>query len=83
MTKNRSMEWVKFLDQAMKIYLNRKHRTIKITPIEGDMDENEMKIRSTYMEKYFKARMKMKRPKFSVGDTVRLFKERGNFHRGY
>ena len=83
MAKNRSVESVKFLDQAMKIYLNRKHRTIKLTPIEGDMDENETKIRSTYLEKYIKGGMIMERPKFSVGDTVRLFKERGNFHRGY
>ena len=30
---NRSLKWVQFLDQAMKIYLNRKHRTIKMSPI--------------------------------------------------
>ena len=27
--------------------------------------------------------MKKKRAKFSVGDTVRIFQERGTFHRGY
>ena len=83
MAANKSKEWVKFLDQAMKIYLNRRHRTIKMSPIEGDKDENEVKIRSTYLKRYIKAGLKMKKPKFSVGDTVRLFKERGNFHRGY
>ena len=83
MSHNRSLEWVKFLDQAMKIYLNRKHRTIKMSPIEGDKDENEVEIRNTYLKKYIKAGLGMKKPKYSVGDTVRIFKERGNFHRGY
>ena len=83
MARNNSNDWVKFLDQAMNIYLKRKHRTIKMSPIEGDKDENEIKIRSTYLQRYNKAGFKKKKEKFSVGDTVRLFKERGNFHRGY
>ena len=54
-----------------------------MSPIEGDKDENEVEICSTYLKKYIKAGLKLKKPKFYVGDTVRLFKERGNFHRGY
>ena len=27
--------------------------------------------------------MKTQKAKFSVGDSVRIFKERGTFHRGY
>ena len=27
--------------------------------------------------------MKTQKPKFSVGDSVRIFQERGTFHRGY
>ena len=41
MARNNSLEWVKYIDQAMKIYLNRKHRTIGISPKEGDKEENE------------------------------------------
>ena len=83
MRKNNSYEWVRFLDQAMKIYLHRKHRTIKMSPMEGEKNENGGKIRRTYFEKYRDADMKQQKVKFSVGDSVRIYKERGTFHRGY
>ena len=67
----------------MEIYLNRKHRTIKMTPIEAEKDENEIKVRQTYFERYRNAEMKKQKIKFSVGDTVRIYKQRGTFHRGY
>ena len=81
--KNNSYEWVRFLDHAMKIYLNRKHRTIKMTPIEGEKDVNEKKLRKIYLERYRNADLKRQRAKFSVGDSVRIYKQRGTFHRGY
>ena len=83
MKQNNSYEWVKYLDKAMKIYLNRNHRTIKMSPLEAEKDENEIKVRQTYFEKYRKADMKKQKAKFSVGDSVRIYKERGTFHRGY
>ena len=83
MKHNNSFEWTKFIDAAMKIYLNRKHRTIKMTPLEAEKDENESIVRSTYWRRYKKADKKKKQAKFSVGDSVRIFKERGTFHRGY
>ena len=83
MRKNNSYEWVKFLDQAMKIYLNRKHRTIKMSPLEAEKPENEIKVRRIYLERYRKADFKRQKVKFSVDDTVRIFKKRGTFHRGY
>ena len=30
-----------------------------------------------------KSNIKKRRPKYKIGDTVRIFAERGNFHRGY
>ena len=83
MAKNNSLEWVKFIDQAMKIYLNRNHRTIGMSPIEGDKKENEEVLRQRYLERYIKSNLKRRDPKFSVGDTVRIWGERGQFHRGY
>ena len=83
MKKNNSYEWVRFLDHAMKIYLNRKHRTIKMSPIEGEKDVNEKKLRKIYLERYRNADLKQQRAKFSVGDSVRIYKQRGTFHRGY
>ena len=83
MKQNNTYEWTKLIDKAMKIYLNRKHRTIKMSPLEAEKDENGPILRQTYLKKYIKAGKKKIKPKFSVGDTVRIYKERGTFHRGY
>ena len=83
MKQNNTYEWTKLIDKAMKIYLNRKHRTIKMTPLEAEKDENGPILRQTYLKKYIKAGKKKRKPKFSEGDTVRIYKERGTFHRGY
>ena len=55
MHQNNSLEWVKFLDDAMKIYLNRTHRTIKMSPLEAEKDENASSLLKTYYKKYMKA----------------------------
>ena len=47
------------------------------------MDQNEKQIRSIYVTKYNKAGLKQKKAKFSVGDSVRILKERRTFHQGY
>ena len=67
----------------MKMYLNRKHRTIKMSPLEAEKDENEYDVRRTYYLPYIKAGKKKQNPKFSLGDSVRIFKDRGTFHPGY
>ena len=67
----------------MKIYLNRKHRTIGMSPLEGDKKENENDIRDLYLEKYKKMNKVKRNPKFKVGDTVRIWKEKHQFHCGY
>ena len=40
MAKYNSLSLVEYIDQAIKIYLNRNHRTIGMSPIEGDKKEN-------------------------------------------
>ena len=48
----------------MKIYLNRKHRTIKMTPLEAENDENGPILRQTYLKKYLKAARKKRNLNF-------------------
>ena len=43
MAKNNYLNWVGYIDQALKIFLNRKHRTIQMSPIDGDKEENKKK----------------------------------------
>ena len=83
MRQNNSYEWIKFIDSAMHIYLNRRHRTIKMSPLEAEKAKNAPILRQIYFEKYRKADLKTQKPKFSEGDSVRIFNERGTFHRGY
>ena len=83
MNQKNTLKWVTLLDSAMEIYLNRTHRTIKMTPLEAEKNENATRLRKIYFEKYSKAGGKKQKPKFKVGDTVRIFNERGQFHRGY
>ena len=83
MASNQSYEWSRFTEKAMQIYLNRKHRTIGMSPMEAELEANEIKVREAFLRKYNKAGLKYKKPKFGVGDTVRIWSERKTFARGY
>ena len=54
-----------------------------MSPLEAEKDENEYDVRRTYYLRYIKAGKKKQKPKFSLGDSVGIFKERGTFHHGY
>ena len=83
MAFNRSLEWTNFLDQAMHIYLNRVHSTIKMTPLDAEKKQNEKIVRNNLHYFFQKNRGVKQKAKFSVGDTVRIWKERRTFQRGY
>ena len=71
------------LEKAKNIYLNRKHRTIKMSPIQAEKSTNQSKLRQIYKKKYLKAKTHRNNPKFNVGDRVRISVTRGRFQRGY
>lgn len=72
------------LGKATKIYLNRKHRTIKMSPAEAELPKSQKKLSRIYHEKYRKATLtRKKKLKFKVGDTVRISILRTPFKRGY
>ena len=54
-----------------------------MSPYERDKAENENEIRQQYLKRYIKSNIKRKKPKYSIGDTVRIWGERGQFHCGY
>ena len=78
-------EWTsdEVLGEAKKIYLNREHRTIKMSPNQAELPENQAKIRRIYLDKYQEAEKNRKLPKFKVGEKVRISILRGRFNRGY
>ena len=80
---HKSLEWTKYIEMALHIYHNRIHRTIKMTPNEAELEKNRLKLLNIYKEKYDKIDKKRKRPKYECGQTVRVFKDKGKFRRGY
>ena len=80
---HKSLEWTKYIEMALHIYHNRIHRTIKMTPNEAELEKNRLKLLNIYKEKYDKIDKKRKRPKYECGQTVRVFKDKGKFKRGY
>ena len=77
--------WVSdlILGNAKTIYLNRKHRTIKMSPTDAEKEINQPKLRRVFYDKYMKINKIKKKPKFKVGDTVRISASRSPFKRGY
>ena len=67
------------LDRLMNEYNNKKHSTIKMTPSEGSMKENEdIVFINTNKPMTIKNNQK-----FKVSDTVRISRLKGIFEKGY
>merc|ERR1712143_102332 len=79
MAFNRSFEWTKFLDQALHIYLNRTHSTIKMSPLDGEKKANEKIVRNNLHQYFLKRGGKKQKPKFSVGDKGRIWGKSSSF----
>ena len=76
--------WINCIDHAMKIYLNRKHRTIKMSPLDAEKPKNESIVRQNLSDFFSKnSRLKPQKQKFQVGDKVRVWKFHRTFKRGY
>ena len=83
MAKNRNLKWTNYISDAMKIYLNRKHRTIGIAPIAAELEENQVIVRKNLLKFFHKSGLKKQKPKFAKNDTVRIWSQRRTFQRGY
>ena len=70
------------LDKLVNGYNNRKHSSIKMTPTEASKKGNEKQVFvNLYKDEIYS---KPKKPKFSIGDKVRLSKyKRRVFDKGY
>jgi len=76
---NDNKHWLKLLPLLVIEYNNRKHSTIKMTPIEGSKKENEEWIK----ENVFSEELSNKKPKFKVNQYVRIYKYKNLFEKGY
>ena len=87
MTAANTAKWLDFLDPVVKTYNTRSQKSLHgLCPLDAHRKENESWLRKKYLEDYarFKAKFAKRRPKFKIGDTVRIAKDRTAFGpRGY
>lgn len=82
MTENNTYRFKDVFQNLVKTYNLRKHRMIGYSPDEAENNDNiHLQIRLNLSKYYDK--IKSKKPKFSIGDTVRIVKLKGKFSRGY
>lgn len=77
---NNTNKYVDVLRELVDQYNNTLHSTIKMTPKEASLKENENKV---YLNTYGIVMSNDKQPKFKVGDCVRISKKKKTFEKGY
>ena len=77
-TLNNNTIWIKDLNKLVKEYNNSSHRTIKMKPIDASKKSNENIVRKNY-----NFEITDKKPKFSIGDKVRVSLLKNTFEKGY
>lgn len=85
-TEENTRRWIDMLDELIKQYNNRKHSTIKMTPLEAkqlDKDEERKLWMMLYKNKYGDSKYQKKQPKYKVGDWVRISRQKGIFEKGF
>lgn len=74
---NGNYRWISMLDKLTEKYNNTKHRTIKMRPVDVRL-EDEKRLLAVYQFPKIKSK-----PKFKVGDFVRISKHKHVFEKGY
>src|SRR6266853_1973035 len=78
-TELETNKWVKSLPELVNEYNNRVHRTIGMTPVDGSKKENEEQIK----REVFSTNFTNSKPRFHVGEYVRIYKYKNLFEKGY
>ena len=78
---NSTNVYIDVLPDLVREYNNTRHSSIKMTPVKASKKENELKVwRNLYPDHLEIYDIK---PKFSVGDKVRVSKKKKTFEKGY
>ena len=75
---NNNTIWIKGLNKLVEEYINSYHRSIKMTPFNASKKSNDNIVRKNYNFK-----ITDKKPKFSIGDKVRISLLKNTFEKGY
>ena len=78
--RSSTKDWVSLLPDLLYNYNTSRHRSIGMTPTEASQKENEATV---YRALFPKEIQKSQKPKFKVGDHVRITVKRKDFRKGY
>ena len=76
---NNTTKYLDILPALLTRYNHSNHRSIGMTPHDASQKENEKQVRVKLQGKS----TKWKRPKFTIGDQVRIVKIKRHFEKGY
>ena len=79
-TANNTTKYYDVLDELVNQYNNTYHSSIKMTPVEASKKKNEQQV---YNNLYGEQEEKPEKPKFKLGDRVRIIRKKGRFEKGY
>src|SRR6266853_5347678 len=71
------------LPDLLAEYNNSFHRSIKATPVFASKKENEAQIRENINDVQSVKNNNQKKPKYRVGDLVRIYRYKSHFAKGY
>lgn len=88
MEHNNSIRWIDHMQTALNIYMSRKHSSTGMSPDEALNKENQKIIYEKVLKKHIKDNevkyeKNLRLPKFKRGQTVKLFKKKNIFTRGF
>ena len=77
----RTERFIDVLQDIISSYNNTVHRMISLKPADAELKHNHFKVREK-MQQYY-SKFKDQKPKYKVGDTVRISTNKNKFHRGF
>lgn len=81
--ENQTKKYLNHLDEVLSVYNNRENRITGFSPNNAMKKENFSSLREN-LEKYYSSRLKMrKKPKYKIGDNVRVVEKKKSFSKGY
>ena len=83
MTENETRKYINVLDDIVKSYNLRWHRMINMSPEQAEKEQNHFNVRLSQERYYHKIIEKSKKPKYKVGEYVRVAKSGNVFKRSY
>lgn len=84
LAENETERYIHRLQEIVKLYLHRKHRMLSCTPAQAETREYQEVVQRSMEKHRMKNLSKRRKPKFNLGELVRVILEKGKVtNRGY